>query len=316
MKLNLKQTSKRIANKIKFSAKDNAPLILTGLSAVGMVATVVSACKVSRTEEVDNIILYHFDELAVAENSEKSERGKKIVRVYLKTGRRVVKAYRKPIILGTLSLGSMFASTSIMRKRNLALTAAYGAIDKAFRNYRDGVTAKYGEEVDKELRYGIREEEVTEKKKDKDGKTVTKKKKQKVLNGDNLSPFARFYEPDCFGWTKDPQANKTFLMYQEKNLTNKLRARGEGGWLSINEVYKALGMPEVPEGIDVGWVYSEKYPIGDNKVDFGIFDPNDEAKVRFVNGYEPHILLDFNFDGNIKDKIKEYERLRRNRGRK
>ena len=47
----------------------------------------------------------------------------------------------------------------------------------------------------------------------------------------------------------------------------------------------------------------EKNPVGDNFVDFGMYDMYNEKARDFVNGYERTILLDFNVDGNILDMI-------------
>ena len=62
-----------------------------------------------------------------------------------------------------------------------------------------------------------------------------------------------------------------------------------------------LGIPRAKAGQVVGWVYDAKNPIGDNYVDFGIYDIHRETVRNFVNGYERTILLDFNVDGNILD---------------
>ena len=60
-----------------------------------------------------------------------------------------------------------------------------------------------------------------------------------------------------------------------------------------------LGFPRTQAGQIVGWVYDEKNPIGDNFVDFGIYNLDSERARAFVNGYERSILLDFNVDGNV-----------------
>ena len=61
-----------------------------------------------------------------------------------------------------------------------------------------------------------------------------------------------------------------------------------------------LGIPKTAAGQIVGWVYDEEHPIGDNFIDFGIYDDKRNEQVRdFVNGRERSILLDFNVDGNI-----------------
>ena len=62
-----------------------------------------------------------------------------------------------------------------------------------------------------------------------------------------------------------------------------------------------LGIEETRAGQVVGWVYDEKNPVGDNFVDFGIYDLYNEKARDFVNGRERSILLDFNIDGNILD---------------
>ncbi len=71
----------------------------------------------------------------------------------------------------------------------------------------------------------------------------------------------------------------------------------------MNEVYDMLGFPRTKGGQSLGWVYNEKNPVGDNYVDFGIYNLNDEANCAFINGYEYNIILDFNYDGCILDLI-------------
>lgn len=65
--------------------------------------------------------------------------------------------------------------------------------------------------------------------------------------------------------------------------------------------FEETGNLEYLAGQIVGWIYDKKNPIGDNYVDFGIYDTSKEANRNFVNGYERTILLDFNVDGNILD---------------
>ena len=83
---------------------------------------------------------------------------------------------------------------------------------------------------------------------------------------------------------------------QQAYANEKLKAKG---YLFLNDVYKMLGIPATKAGQIVGWIYDEKNPIGDNFVDFGLYDMNKPVVRDFVNGYERTILLDFNVDGNI-----------------
>ena len=89
-----------------------------------------------------------------------------------------------------------------------------------------------------------------------------------------------------------------FLNSQQKYANDLLKAQG---YLFLNDVYKALGLEPTKAGQIVGWVYNPDNPVGDNYVDFGIYDVSNERKRAFVNGYEENILLDFNVDGNIWD---------------
>ena len=113
----------------------------------------------------------------------------------------------------------------------------------------------------------------------------------------SVSNYARFFDASCPGWDKNPEYNLLFLRQQQTYASNMLKLKGH---LFLNEVYELLGIPHSQEGSVVGQIYDEKNPIGDNYVDFGIYD---ERNANFVNGYERSILLDFNVDGCILDKI-------------
>ena len=64
-----------------------------------------------------------------------------------------------------------------------------------------------------------------------------------------------------------------------------------------------IGARRTKAGQVVGWVYDESSPIGDNYVDFGIFDIHSEAARHFVNGLEKSIWLSFNVDGDILNNL-------------
>ena len=135
---------------------------------------------------------------------------------------------------------------------------------------------------------------------DENGKTK-KETVDVVKNGlEEYSDYARFYDDGCTGWEKDPDYNKMFLKAQQQYANDKLIAQG---YLFLNDVYDMLGIPRSKAGQVVGWVYNPENPEGDNYVDFGIFDVTKENARDFVNGYVSTILLDFNVDGNIWDKM-------------
>lgn len=113
-----------------------------------------------------------------------------------------------------------------------------------------------------------------------------------------FSQYARFFDEGCPGWTKDSEYNLSFLKIQQQYANDILKSRG---YIFLNDVYVMLGMPRTKAGQVVGWIYNEKNPVGDNYVDFGIFD---DCNRDFVNGYKTFALLDFNVDGCILDALK------------
>lgn len=115
----------------------------------------------------------------------------------------------------------------------------------------------------------------------------------------NVSQYARYFNETCPAWTNDSEYNFMYLKIQQQYANDRLRVRG---YLFLNDVYEMLGMPRTKAGQVVGWVYNEKNPRGDNYIDFGLYNLGNE---NFVNGYERSILLDFNVDGNILDKLEE-----------
>lgn len=213
--------------------------------------------------------------------------------IKVKTVLAVTKLYAPAAGLAMLSVALLTGSHVTLNKRNASLTAAYAGLDKTFNQYRERVVDELGKDKDDEFRYGTRVvEEVTE---TADGKKKTVKK---IKVADNeMSDYARFFDKFCSNWSPSPEENMFFLKAQLGYMNNLLHSRGH---VFLNDVYDALGLERTRAGAVVGWVLDN----GDNYIDFGIFDDKKNDHVRdFVNGRENSILLDFNVDGVIFDKI-------------
>lgn len=220
---------------------------------------------------------------------------------YTKGALNVAKLYAPAAALGLISLTCILASHGIIHKRNTALAAAYTAVDSSFKDYRKRVTERFGEELDRELKYDIKAKEVEETVTHEDGTETVVQKKVNVVEGiDGTSEYARFFDEWCTGWTKDPEANLVFLRGVERWANQRLQSVGH---LFLNELYDALGIPRSKAGQIVGWVYNIDHPNGDNRVDLGIYNVNRENCRDFVNGRERSILIDPNVDGPIYDLI-------------
>lgn len=297
----------RTFNKMSLKTKKYSPEILVGVGIVGVIVSAVMACKeTTKASEILDEMHEDLDkvneaaETLSAEVYSDEDHKKDTTIVYVQTGIKIAKLYAPSIILGTLSITSILAGHNILRKRNLALAAAYATIDKGFKEYRNRVIERFGKELDHELRYNIKAKEFNTVEVDEKGKEKVKKETVNIADPNEFSVYARFYDDGCKGWSKDPEFNLLFLKQQMNYANDVLKKRG---YVFLNEVYEMLGIPKTKAGQIVGWIYDEKNPIGDNFIDFGIYNENREKNRDFVNGYERVILLDFNVDGNILDMI-------------
>lgn len=304
-------TATRAFHRFGLKLKKHSPEILLVAGIGGTVASAVMACKATlKVNEVLDETKTNIDRIHTATETGVTEANKEytaedskkdLTIVYIQTGVKLAKLYAPAIVVGGLSIGAILTSNNMLRKRNMALAAAYATVDRNFKDYRNRVVERFGKELDKELRYNIKAKEIEETIVHEDGSETTVKTTVNVVDGlEQYSEYAKFFDESCPGWTKDPELNLTFVRMQERNANDLLRSKGH---LFLNEVHDMLGIPRTKAGQVVGWIYDEKHPIGDNCVDFGIYNLYSEAHRNFVNGYERTILLDFNVDGPIIDMI-------------
>lgn len=299
----------RTFNRAGLKLKKYSPEIFVGVGIVGVVASAVMACKA--TTKIDDVLAEqkenvektknYVEEHGYSEKYTEEDHKKDLTIFYSRSAVDLVKLYAPSVILGTVSIAMIVNGHRILRKRNVALAAAYATVEKGFKEYRGRVIERFGEELDKELKYNIKAKEVEEAVKDEEtGEEKIVKKTVSVADPNLYSDYARFFDDGCTGWTKDPEYNLMFLKDQQRYANDLLQSKGH---LFLNEVYDMLGIPRTKAGQAVGWIYDEVHPVGDNFVDFGLTDIHN-ARVRdFVNGYERTILLDFNVDGSILDMI-------------
>lgn len=295
----------KFGKSIQFAAKRNAPEICTAVGISLGIGAGVLACKA--TIKAKDIIENAKEDVnavhSVVENPEKydveyteEDCKKDLATIYVKTGVELAKQYALPIALATASIVSILAGNKILRKRNVALAAAYTVVDKAFKQYRGNVVERFGEDVDRQLRYNLVAETVTEKITDEKGKekkvkkTIYKPSEEGIMSG-----YARVFAAGNTGWENNAALNLAYLRAQQSFCQKKLET---DGYLFLNDVYKMLGYREDIASRNVGWIYDESNPIGDNFVDFGF-----ESDANFVAGYSTDTVLDFNVDGPIMERF-------------
>lgn len=291
--------------KATFKAKKHSPEILVAAGVVGVVTSTVLACKATlKVHEVMEETQTNLEaiESYVEKNgytekyTEKDATNDKRI-TYGTAALKFVKLYGPSVLLGVASIGCIVASHNILSKRNIALAAAYSTVDKGFKEYRGRVIERFGSKIDKELKYNIKEYvDSKETIVNEDGEVEEKTGVVPVIDSEDVSQYARFFDETSHAWTKDANYNLMFLRAQQNYANDKLKAQG---YLYLNDVYKMLGIAPSPEGQVVGWTYDLEHPNGDNYIDFGIYNTKRKSSREFVNGYEKSILLDFNVDGNI-----------------
>lgn len=298
----------RSVKKFGLKMKKSSPEIFVIAGVVGVVVSAVMACRA--TMKIDSVLKEAEENKEKIQNYVESEGftdaysqedyQRDLAMVKIQTGVSMAKLYAPSILLGAVSIASILSGHNILKKRNAAIGAAYAAVEKGFKDYRSRVIERFGEQVDKELKYNIQSKKFEETITDENGKEKKVKTTVEIADPDVYSEYARFFDSGCKGWEKDSEYNLMFLRSCQQYANDKLKA---DGYLFLNDVYDMLGIPRSKAGQIVGWVYDPKNPVGDNYVDFGIYDINREKNRDFVNGYERTILLDFNVDGNILDLI-------------
>lgn len=312
MKNELVTKVSRSLHMVGFKFKKHSPEILVAVGVVGTVASAVMACKATMkvndiVDEAKETIEKIHDGVEQHKHTSDGEEytqeiaNKDLSIVYVQTGLKFVKLYGPAVALGAVSIGCMIGSNHILRKRNVALAAAFTAVDNSFKEYRTRLIERFGKELDRELRFGIKAKEVEERVVDENGNETTVTKTVEVVDPNVAhSIYSIVWCEGNTGWTRNAELNKVFLIQQQNYANDKLKLNGV---LTLNEVYDMLGANRTAYGQIAGWVYTEDCSAGDNFVDFGIFNLNDNKACEFVNGDERSIILDFNCIGNVLDYI-------------
>lgn len=313
MKTELVEKVSRSFHKVGFKIKKHSPEILAVAGVVGIVTSTVMACKATTkvndivdeaNETIDKIHDSVGKGLHTSDGEEYTEEvaNKDLAIVYVQTGWKFVKLYGPAVALGAASIGCMIGSNRILRKRNVALAAAFTAVDKSFKEYRGRLIERFGENgeaLDRELRFGIKAKEIEETVVDENGNETTVTRTVDVIDPNVAHDiYSIVWQEGNEGWTKSPELNKYFLIQTQNQANDKLRLNGI---LTLNEVYDMLGAPRTKYGQLAGWVYTKDCSVGDNFVDFGLFDTTTPCDL--VNCTERSVVIDFNCIGNLLDYI-------------
>lgn len=292
--------------KVNIKLRKHSPELLIAAGVVGTVVSTVLACKATTKlstildESKGNIETIHKceNDKEMEERYSQEDAKKDLAIVYIQTGVKIAKLYAPAVVLGTISIAGIVASNNILRKRNVALAAAYATVDKSFKEYRSRVVERFGDDVDKELRYNIEAKKIEEMIKDPESGKEKKSKTTVNVAAPTVDDYARFFDKTCRHYEENMNYNLMLLRSQQQLANDKLVA---DGFLFLSDVYDMLGITRTKMSQSVGWIYKpDGNSNGDNFVDFGVMVVKRETE---DGGYEDAILMNFNVDGPILDLI-------------
>lgn len=292
--------------KVNIKLRKHSPELLIAAGVVGTVVSTVLACKATTKlstildESKGNIETIHKceNDKEMEERYSQEDAKKDLAIVYIQTGVKIAKLYAPAVVLGTISIAGIVASNNILRKRNVALAAAYATVGKSFKEYRSRVVERFGADVDKELRYNIKAKKIEEMIKDPESGKEKKSKTTVNVAAPTVDDYARFFDKTCRHYEENMNYNLMLLRSQQQLANDKLVA---DGFLFLSDVYDMLGITRTKMSQSVGWIYKpDGNSNGDNFVDFGVMVVKRETE---DGGYEDAILMNFNVDGPILDLI-------------
>ena len=235
----------------------HSPEILTGIGIAGMITTVILAVKA--TPKAEKLIKEH------AEDCGYFKEGFEIADVPKKEVIQVAwKPYIPAAITGTASIACLIGANSVNARRNAAIATAYKISEAALSEYKDKVIEVIGEKKEKTVREKIAEDRLEKNPVNNSQIFMTEK-------GNTL-----FLEPISGQYFRsDIEIVKKTINELNENMLNS-----PFGYLSMNDLYDALGLEASSTGDDLGWCVSK-----------GIIKFDIHAKVA-KNG-EPCIVLDY-----------------------
>lgn len=214
---NLLTVSKRFVKK-------NSSTILTVLGAAGVVGTAVMSVKA--TPKAMELI-----ELAEEEKGDELTKWEKV--------QIAGPTYIPSILLGTVTITSIFGANLLSRRTQASLMSAYALLDQTHKEYKNKVKELYGKDGDKLIRAAVAKDHYDEEEYDdeyEDGKTL----------------FYDEYSKRYYRVTKETQLRAEYEI-------NKMLSQSGGA--SLNDYYDLLEIDRQDYGEFIGWSAAQMYEM-------------------------------------------------------
>lgn len=299
----------RTMNTVKLKTVKASPTIFMVAGVIGVAASAVLACRA--TLKLDEILekrekeVNRFKDAAADEElSEYTEdNAKKDIRTTnIRTGLDLATLFAPAILLGGLSVTSIFWSNHILNVRNATLTAAYATLHDDYKAMLKRIDENLNTELANKIKYNEVTKDVDLVEEHEDGSAETKTEKVHECDRD-ANPYAFYFGPyiqtgkgDWIknpNWYKNPANTLTWLRGREAYCNRVAHIKGR---YFMNDALDELNLPRTKTGQIVGWILNndDSAVDGDNYISFGINDLD-------ALNIDPNlgIRLEFNVDGNV-----------------
>lgn len=206
---------KQIAKNLGGVISKNSPQILTGLGCAGVVTTAILAVKATPRA------------IQLLEESEELNGLGKVKLTW--------KCYIPAGIVGVTSIACIIGANTISTKRNAALAALYSLSEAAFREYQGKVVETIGKTKDRQIRDEVAKDKVLAN--PVGNHEVIFTGKGDVLCLDALT--GRYFKSDI-------EKIRQSVNELNRDLLSEM-------WLSLNDLYYALDLPNTVLGDEMGW---------------------------------------------------------------
>ena len=151
------------------------------------------------------------------------------------------RCYAPAFITGVLGAACLIGANSMNLRKNAALAAAYALSETNFKEYREKTLEEVGEKKEEKIRNAVAEEKITK-------NPVNTSTVLETGNGDTLC-----YDAICGRYFKSS-------IEKLKSALNELNMElVQDGYVSLNQYYDLIGLPDGALGDDLGWSINDHH---------------------------------------------------------
>jgi hypothetical protein len=151
------------------------------------------------------------------------------------------RCYAPAFITGVLGAACLIGANSMNLRKNAALAAAYAFSETNFKEYREKTLEEVGEKKEEKIRNAVAEEKITK-------NPVNTSTVLETGNGDTLC-----YDAICGRYFKSS-------IEKLKSALNELNMElVQDGYVSLNQYYDLIGLPDGMLGDDLGWSINDHH---------------------------------------------------------